>query len=388
MLDKLAKSLGRIAQNRDAKMMYNSIPYLYTADAPSGLDSLTIHEKNIEDILTAWSFSRIEVPGDGDCFFAAVGQNLANREDLQQILKLTGDVTLSEITKQLRKLLVDEWLGDHKQEYICFFVCDECDEQKKLEIYTRCACEFLVPGFYQSALGDAMPLGMANALKLPIVIFTSKRESPVLCITPQETMSTIPIFVTLNYFDSGHYDYAVFSGKLTMPPPARRYCNCGLSTKEPRKSCVENMSYRSRCKCLKGRQRCTEKCRCKNCSNPYGQRPQICRMRKRQPHKWQESFPSTQQFILERGGSLYGGQWSAIEHYIFTEVVQQFQNCLDEKPPVTLTNAFNEVIRLSLEWDCADVVLKSKSSTQITSKVRYYKAQCELHRQLQQSGKN
>ena len=59
-----------------------------------------------------------------------------------------------------------------------------------------------------------MPLGLSNALSLPIVIFTLYRDNPVLCITPRKMTVHMPIFLTYNYFNDGHYKYAFILAHL------------------------------------------------------------------------------------------------------------------------------------------------------------------------------
>ena len=76
-------------------------------------------------------------------------------------------------------------------------------------------------------------------------------------VTPRQVTNSSPIFVTLNYFSEGHYDYAVPSG-LIQQPHVSNSCSCGVNAKLERESCVSSMSYQSRCKCFKSLRKCTE----------------------------------------------------------------------------------------------------------------------------------
>ena len=59
------------------------------------------------------------------------------------------------------------------------------------------AQNFLRDGHFSSALGDAMPLAMANVLPLPILILVPNNLIPFLSIFPSFNMGPIsPIFLS------------------------------------------------------------------------------------------------------------------------------------------------------------------------------------------------
>jgi PIN domain nuclease of toxin-antitoxin system len=58
---------------------------------------------------------------------------------------------------------VDEWTGSFTSEYQGFLTDTIIEDEAEL---------FLNSGHYSSSLGDAMPLAMANVLRLPILIPT------------------------------------------------------------------------------------------------------------------------------------------------------------------------------------------------------------------------
>ena len=116
---------------------------------------------------------------------------------------------------------------------------------------------------------------------------------------------------------------------------AKLGCNCGVNAKFPKQACINHMSYQSRCSCFKACHGCTQKCRCKNCGNPYGQQPRAITVRTRVPHKCQKTLPSSELFVQERGGEVPCGRWSALENYVFISVVRHLQDCLNEDPPIT-----------------------------------------------------
>ena len=69
------------------------------------------------------------------------------------------------------------------------------------------AVKLLQMGFYSSDIRGIMPLGLSNAMGLPIVIFNSNSEIPLLHIIPRAIKDSSPLFLTYN---DGHYDYAFF----------------------------------------------------------------------------------------------------------------------------------------------------------------------------------
>ena len=77
--------------------------------------------------------------------------------------------------------LVHEWLGKHRQQYMCFLQRNISRELDPDDYILQPMCHrILKPGFYQGHIGDAMPLGMSNVLNTPIVILTSNKDNPIL----------------------------------------------------------------------------------------------------------------------------------------------------------------------------------------------------------------
>lgn len=58
---------------------------------------------------------------------------------------------------------------------------------------------FLESGHFEGELGDLMVLTLANVLNIPIVLFTSVPNMPVLCVTPASgipSATSVPLFLT------------------------------------------------------------------------------------------------------------------------------------------------------------------------------------------------
>jgi hypothetical protein len=69
---------------------------------------------------------------------------------------------------------------------------------------------FETSGYFNSDLGDLMPIAMANVLRIPIVIVTSESHTPLISVCPEETiLYSTPLFLTYSRLGAGHYDAAV-----------------------------------------------------------------------------------------------------------------------------------------------------------------------------------
>ena len=76
--------------------------------------------------------------------------------------------------------------------------------------YDTEAQKFLQPGHYDSELGNYVPMAMSNILQIPLVIFTLMENYPITqVILKTRVLSEVPIYLTYNHGDSGHYKLAV-----------------------------------------------------------------------------------------------------------------------------------------------------------------------------------
>ena len=162
---------------------------------------------------------RVSIPSNGNCFFLAIAYALEhvlpNQPDSKDILQHLESMGLAccsmgeGICAKLRKLIFEEWMA-HSDLYQHFLAEEQTFESE--------AKLFLNDGHFATDLGNAMPLAMADALKLPIVIITQMENLPVLPITPRETMKCMPIFLAFDQSGPGHYDAVEMSSSQSMPP--------------------------------------------------------------------------------------------------------------------------------------------------------------------------
>ena len=232
----------------------------------------------LANVLDSWNFSKVEIPGDGNCLFTAVALYLETvypslpsshpRTDIINSLGVTMGTssTTYSIIDALRKVVVQEWLGQNSQYYTGFLSSVQLEHE---------AARFLDNGEFTGELGDLVIAALSNVLQSPIVVFTSIQNLPVLVITPSHHVMNNPSPIHLAYCHDGpgHYDLAVHcSDTSDKDQTQHKQCTCGR--KNPQSigaACTTVLNkYASRCPCYNSRQACTDLCKCKNCANEFG----------------------------------------------------------------------------------------------------------------------
>lgn len=128
------------------------------------------------NLLSAWNFDRIEVPGDGDWLFASVITYLLlhhehpHNDELAFLLGYTPSLgRIDDMIKTLRKAVVQEWLGEHSESYQSFLTGQQLQAE---------ADRFLRMGEFSGDMGNLMLLALSNIPQMPIVVFTSIQNLP------------------------------------------------------------------------------------------------------------------------------------------------------------------------------------------------------------------
>ena len=154
-----------------------------------------------------------------------------------------------------------------------------------------------------------MILTLANVLHIPITVFTSISNMPVLCVLPTTTQSihsTQPIFLAFPQSGPGHYDAVVSAAESSNPSAEERIkCYSGRKQNSNTESCIS-----MRCPCLRKKKECTQLCRCKSCNNEHGTRPPPSATRKRRPYTEQRqplAGSRTDIFLKKKGEDINKG---------------------------------------------------------------------------------
>jgi len=329
-------------------------------------------DSSSNELLSNYGLTIALTKPDGNCFFEAIAINISQNGRLNNI-RDNYPSNINEMMKNLRLNFVNETLGINKQLYTNFIPSDdEVDFEAE-------AKKFLENGYFNSSLGDLMPLAMATALNLFIFIIPSNLYDSPLFVNPLCRQPQGVIFMIYNPAGSGHYDAAlpysstINSNKVesTTRKEISICCSCGVNKKDDAKSCAPNTTYATRCKCYGQCKSCGSSCRCKNCSNPYGVKPSksVGVKRQRRPHSMQIALPNSKKFAEDRGEQLSTGVWSNFESIVLKEVIETSK--IHESSTLEL---YNDIVYYANSKFCTEpvdekTVLRTKTSAQIKGKL-------------------
>lgn len=272
-----------------------------------------------------------------------------------------------------------ELLGDRRHQYEAFVSDTDID-------YTLEAQKFLNPTFYDSVLGDTMPLALSTALQFSIVIFSTDSRRPVMYVTPDITATDATAFLVYNPDGKGHYDAAIpchQHKEAQMPSSAfmSTSCKCGVNKQASsvtRASCKSSPFYQTRCKCFKNDKPCTLLCRCYNCENPYGARPIPSNIKTRVNRKHAleaVDVPNSKRFAEQRKEAISMGVWSDFESIILNQIISM--SSFEDMESVD--KLYNDIVDYCNASYCTvplppGIVFTKKSTKQISSKIEHNKA--------------
>ena len=189
---------------RDLGFMDDVLQTLHASD--SNENEGGENQRRPDSVLESYGFARCPVLGDGDCLLTASFLQLLRLLHSETLLNhlscigLTPTTAISIVISKLRKLIVAEWLEN--EDY--YGLRNLCLNEQDIISYEE-------NGVYGGALGDAMPLALANVLRLPTILFTSIENFPVVVVSPrQQVPDAQPLFLAYQQQGPGHYDIAEF----------------------------------------------------------------------------------------------------------------------------------------------------------------------------------
>ena len=212
-----------------------------------------------------------------------------------------------------------------------------------------------------------MVLTLANILFLPITIFTSISNMPIICILPTTgpTISTQPLFLAYTQTGPGHYDCAVPCESANQPEkekPVVTKCTCG------RKPNMKGMPCQSlRCNCYRSKTKCTMRCVCKMCANEFGVRPLPSTSRRRQTYDNQRQplkGRSSVDFMAENREVQSEGHFTLLESLLFKMMIIHFILYGLDITPQNMLQAYKKIRYLcnccnSIEFPLANRTIKN-----------------------------
>jgi hypothetical protein len=195
-----------------------------TISSHSTNDELSKHQQRLRNNLAAWGFNIIPVQSDGDCFFHAVSSGLlqlahSGNEQAQTVLSDLDtnykNADMEKLLLNLRRSVVEEWTGPHSVEYQSFLSATHLFSEAE---------SFRQRGVFSGELGDLVATAMANALQMPIVMFTSLTHFPVATVMPtyKEARTAHPICLAFTQFGAGHYDAVIPKSTCVSSTPEQQ----------------------------------------------------------------------------------------------------------------------------------------------------------------------
>ena len=323
--------------------------------------------------LKNYGLSVCPVDGNGNCFFQSVATNICSNPNSWSHLSIL-DKDKSALAFKLRNLFVQEILGSHRAMYEHFV--------QSVDDYVREAEKFLLDGFYNSSLGDLMPVAIATAIQATIVIFTTHQDSNPLYVVAMVSTPNAIIFLLYNPLGTGHYDAAIpccyeavdCNPTLMKLSNVKTNCSCGVNTTKSNISCAPNPSYATRCKCYQKGLPCSFLCKCKECENPFGSKPPKTAGQKRTQHHhaMQAEILSSKKFVIDRGEQISEAVWSSFETIVLGEICKHYE----AEEVSGIHELYNDIVYYSTSEFCTQplqdkMVFRRKTGAQISSKIKY-----------------
>ena len=354
------------------------------------------------------------MPGDGDCFFHCISESLtsiAENSDIESHLKSIGlsrDMPENEKVIVLRRLIVEEFFGQNRHVYEPFLVTST-------DFYEKEAQKFLEPGFYDSELGNCIPLAISNILQLPIVIFTSMENYPVTHVIPRgRVLSEVPLYLAYDHSGSGHYNVVVEqttadSGTLSLKPSAhltdvlpaaspnsstkseenyKTKCSCGRGAARKARENEFCKTYKSRCPCFRAFQSCNDFCGCRSCANPFGRNVQdIDNLeplpRKRAKQDFQQNVTQTDRgYMEERAEEANAPTWLEDEHLLFEAVTLYLLMTEHDVSPSLIFSIYHKIIEFQIQLTTYQLSLRPLSLATISKKLQEARAGLQIDEEL------
>lgn len=170
-------------------------------EAQSYLADISFHYNRLHRLLSTNDMELIRIEPDGDCLFNAVHYLIQKSND---------NVTVG----ALRQIVSDHML-EYPDEYKPFL-----PENMSYEVAAR---EIRIPGKWNSALCDAIPLAMCNLLQEPMTIYSSQYGNNITSIVPsinskRRHVNPVPALqlAHLAMNNCEHYDAVKLSARIMM----------------------------------------------------------------------------------------------------------------------------------------------------------------------------
>ena len=401
--------------------------HLMATHALFGFGTMSSHSTSessskLENVLSSYNFARIQVAPDGDCLFSSVIFQLkqmvsSGNLDLVNHLKAIGFDTLLQEGQNiavagLRSLMVSELL-ENREVYEGYITNDGVEYEEQVKNFKQL-------GIYSGEIGNLMALSLANVLKVNMVLFTSMENFPLIPISLfQKICTQQALYLALNHLGGGHYDPVVevsrtadtghislksceqASSSTTVTDKESKGCACGRGAAKKRKTQPEGDPItttstpfcfqvpgerRTLCLCYRAFKACTAMCRCFNCCNSIGRRPdgnqKKHQPRKRESHALQNVETNSLKFMQDKEESPVEPKWTKLEH-ILVEIIQDVLiEKQGEATDQSVCKVFNNIVSVANSAKEINIPISTKSEKSISKKMKSIKLQAVLFRQF------
>ena len=377
----------------------------------------------LENLLSSYNFARVQVAPDGDCLFSSVIFQLkqmvtSGNVELHNHLKAIGFHILLQgehntAVSCLRSLMVSELL-ENRATYDGYITNSGVEYEEQVE-------NFKQMGVYSGEIGNVMALSLTNVLRVNIVLFTSMENFPLIPISPLKKVCTHQtLYLAFNHLGSGHYDAVVEVAhtsetacntiesceKVRESSPSSesieaKGCACGRGAAKKRKlqpdgDPINSTSKvfcfqvpgerRTLCPCYRAFKACSALCRCFNCCNSIGKRPDCSQKksqpRKREHHVLQNVEKNSLKFMQGKDERPVEPKWPKLEH-ILVEVIQDL--LIERQGEVAdrdVCKVFNSIVSIADSAKEINVPISKKTEKSIKRKIKSIKEQAVLFRQF------
>ncbi|KAJ7376501.1 hypothetical protein OS493_034237 [Desmophyllum pertusum] len=366
---------------------------------------------------------RIQVAPDGDCLFSSVifqlKQMVSSRNaELLSHLEAIGFHTLLQgdnntAVAGLRNLMVSEML-ENRADYEGYITNDSVEYEEQVKNFKQF-------GVYSGEIGNVMALSLTNVLRVNMVLFTSMDNFPLIPLSPFRQICTHQtLYLAFNHLGSGHYDPVVEVAKATdtgrdtiqsceqareSNPSSQkeetRGCACGRGAAKKRKiqpegdpinSTSEGFCFqvpgdrRTLCPCYRAYRACTALCRCFNCCNSIGKRPDYSQkkgqLRKREKHSLQNVETNSLKFMQSKEERPVEPKWTKLEHILVEVIVDLLIERVGEAADRDVCKVFNNIVSIADSAKEINVPVSNKAERSISRKIKSIKDQAVLFRQF------
>ena len=377
----------------------------------------------LDNLLSSYNFARIPVEPNGNCLFSSVIFQLkqiisSNNSELFNHLQATGFYVLLQgdhdtAVAGLRNLMVSELL-ENRAVYEGYISNDVVEYEEQVKNFKQL-------GVYSGEVGNLMALSLTNVLRVNMILFTSMENFPIIPISPFQNICTHQtLYLAFHHFGSGHYDPVVEvanttdstgNGSIQSCEQSResnpsslkgenKGCACGRGAAkrklqpegDPIKSISKAFCFqvpgerRTLCPCYRAFKACSALCRCFNCSNSIGKRPDCsqkkCQVRKRENHVLQNVETNSLKFMQSKSERPVEPKWSKLEHILVQVIQDLLIERLGEASDRDICKVFNNVVSIADSVKEVNVPISSKTEKTIIRKVKSIKEQAVLFRQF------